>query len=444
MSGRKYDIVLWGATGFTGRLAARYLYANYRTTSAESVQAKNTGAEAAVQRQQPIRIAIAGRSESKLLALRSELISSANRDASDIDIVVASLEDAASMDRLAASAVVVLSTAGPYALVGSPVVDACVRQGTSYVDITGETQWVRSVIDCHHDTARQKRIKIVSCCGFDCIPSEYGCRYMVSQLRDAGLEPKEVNFVVTESKGSVSGGTLASMINVFASSSMKLLQELLNPFFLNPRDSTGAIVTPANPDVVSRSGDRALPVYDRVLRAWTMPHVMQAVDYRVVNRSNALLKWGYGKDFVFSEGLKTPNFIAAALGSVAFPVIGALMVFPPSRWIIQRLVPQPGEGPSAKMLEEGFFRVKMWAKGVDPATGEVSTLTGGIDAMKGDPGYAQTARMVSESAVCLALQARAGFPGSDADDFGVITPSVAFKDELFPRLENIGFSFYKD
>ena len=183
MPKREFDVVLYGATGFTGRQTVRY-FAEFAPPD--------------------LKWAIAGRSQSKLLSLKQKLNLGAN-----VDVVIADSADQTSLDAMAASTKVVLSTTGPFALYGTPVVDACVRSSTNYCDITGESQWIRTIVDGYHDQAAGKKLKIVNCCGFDCIPSDLGVMMMVDAMKEQGLDPEEIRYVMKDSLGGASGGTIA-------------------------------------------------------------------------------------------------------------------------------------------------------------------------------------------------------------------------------------------
>jgi hypothetical protein len=184
---RKFDVVVYGATGFTGSLVAEYFAKEYSATN--------------------LKWAIAGRSQSKLQSLKQKLNLGPN-----VDVLVADAADQKSLDAMAESTKVVLSTTGPFALYGTPLVDACVRSSTNYCDITGESQWIRGIIDGYHDQAAASKLKIVNCCGFDCIPSDLGVMMMVDAMKEQGLEPEEIRYVMKESLGGASGGTIASVI----------------------------------------------------------------------------------------------------------------------------------------------------------------------------------------------------------------------------------------
>lgn len=423
---RTFDVIVWGATGFTGSLVARYLAANYPA---------NTG----------LRWAVAGRNSQKLRDLIREISETCTNSLDHVGVISASLDSSSSLDSMTSQAVVILATAGPFAQLGTPIVESCVRQGTNYVDITGETPWVREIIDKYDEQSRQKRLKIVPCCGFDCIPSDMGCFYMVSKLLLRKLQPSEVRFILDDTKGGISGGTAASILNIFSSYSYATLFRLLDPYYLNPKErNSGQLMKPSEFSTRSAAADNNIMGFDSVFKSWTIPYFMQAVDLRVVNRSNALGSWRYGESFVFSERMKTPSAIVALIGTVVTPMFMFLMLNPLTRWLCSLVVPKQGTGPSKEERESGYFKIKLWGKGVNTTTGRTETITGGIDALNGDPGYGQTARMVAEAAVCLALN-EGHIESPDprrASVYGVITPSLAFGDAMIRRMTNIGIKCF--
>lgn len=200
---------------------------------------------------------------------------------------------------------------------------------------------------------------------------------------------QEVRFLADEMKGGASGGTMASVFNIFESLSMSELMELLNPFYLNPRDaSTRKPIMPHdNKALLVQSSDNTVMGYDSVTRSWTIPYVMQAIDTRLVNRSNALSGFQYGRTMVFSERMMVPNFFAALLGSVALSVFQLLVLVPFTRYFVKKVVPKPGQGPSQEMLDTGFFTARLWAKALNATTGEEVLVRGSVEARNGDPGY---------------------------------------------------------
>ncbi|MCU0657344.1 MAG: saccharopine dehydrogenase NADP-binding domain-containing protein [Polyangiaceae bacterium] len=403
---RALDVLVWGATGYTGRLVADYL----------------------ARRGSPgLRWGIAGRSQEKLEEVRRALA----RDLPELaalPIVLADASDPASLRRMAAQTRALCTTVGPFALHGSALVAACVQEKTHYADITGEVQWVRRMIDQHHDEALDAGVRIVHCCGFDSIPSDLGAQMMVEHLRDVHRqETASVRFVVGPSRGGFSGGTVASLLNVFeeAVRDPSLRRLLADPYSLDP---LGSPKSPPSPD-------QRGPVLDPDLRCWTAPFLMAPVNTRIVRRSNALLGRAYGPSFVYGEsmltGEGTPGRLAAAALSAALVASFGAFAVPPVRAALRRFVlPAQGDGPSEATREQGFFRGRLVAVGDRGAK-----VRGRVGGQK-DPGYAETAKMLAESVQCLALDQQ-----KLTDLYGVLTPASAMGKTLRERLVRAGMTF---
>eukprot|EP01041_Mallomonas_annulata_P001382 gene1382-2659_t len=417
MSCPKYDIVIWGATGFTGSLCAKYL--------------AGVGS---------VKYAIAGRSDSKLALLRDDI--KKTFPSVSVDIIVANLDDSSSLDNLVTQGNVIISTAGPFAKVGTPIIDACIRNGVHYVDITGEIPWVRKMIDKFHDNAQKKKLRIVNCCGYDCIPADIGAMMMADALLARGKTPREVRMLLGEARGSASGGTFASAINIVETMSFADMRAA-GPFSICPRDPiTNEPLQPIDIKAVTQASDSLFSDYDKEYSAWTMPYLMQAVDTRIVHRSNAVSGYKYGRNFIFTERLPfhmpaMAGFVASVFGSMFVSLAGLLLVFPPTRSIIKKLVPQPGSGPDEKARDQGFFKMLFWGKGRGENDAEDTVIYGGLDAPGGDPGYKLTSMMVCESALCIARD-----ESSLPTHYGVITPSTAFGNVLLNRLNRAGMKFF--
>lgn len=405
---RRFDVVLWGATGFTGQLTAEYLVRRH-------------GGEG-------LRLALAGRSRDKLERVRQGLADIDAR-AADLPLLEGDSLDAASLDALARDARVVCSTVGPYAKYGAALVRACVDAGTHYCDLTGEPQFVRAMIDEHHERARERGTRIVHCCGFDSIPSDLGTWMFFEDARERlGVTLHQVKLITGRIKGGVSGGTIASMMQVLedVKADRSLLRTLGNPYGLNPRGEM------RGPDTSDQRGVR----YDDDLGGWTGPFVMASINTRVVRRTNALLEYGYGRDFRYSEcsgtgrgpkGLARATQLAAGVAGV---MAGA--AFGPTRSLLLSKLPAPGEGPSRAEREAGSFEIHLIGKGHD-ADGQNHTLRARVVG-QADPGYGETAKMLGESALCLALDDLQS-PG------GVITPAYAMASPLLDRLRAQGMEF---
>jgi short subunit dehydrogenase-like uncharacterized protein len=391
---REFDIIVFGATGFTGRLVAEYL----------------AGAAA----RERLRWAIAGRNRDKLAALGL-----------GVPIVVADALDPAAMQALAWRTAVVCTTAGPFACYGSALVAACADAGTHYCDSTGEVPWMRRMIDAHHGRARSTGARIVHTCGFDSIPSDLGC-WAAQQafLAQFGAPARKITAVFGEQSGGFSGGTAASAFEIAreAGDDPAVRALLANPYALDP-DPTAP--RPAAPD------DAAIG-WQPTLRMFTVPFVMAAVNTRVVRRSHALAGAPWGTEFVYREVMSTPGSLRGA--AMALGIAGGLaalsfaMARPALRDRLARRAPRPGEGPSAEARARGHWIVRMVAEG---AQGETLVY---LAADRADPGYGSTAKMLGESALCLARD-----PLTSSG--GVLTPSVAMAQPLLDRLRRAGLSF---
>lgn len=388
---RELHVVLFGATGFTGRLIAAHLAAS---------PAKP-------------RWAIAGRNRAKLEALGF-----------DVPVIVADARDRSALDQLVQRTLVVCTTAGPYAKYGDQLVAACADAGTHYCDLTGEVQWMRRTIDAHHARAGETGARIVHSCGFDSVPSDLGVWAAQHAFRERyGRFARSVTALFGESSGAVSGGTVASAVETSreASEDRAVRKVLGNPYALDPDPGASR---PRVPDEASIGWNAAL-------RMFTVPFVMAQVNTRVVRRGHALAGFPYGEDFRYREVMSTPG---TALGAVMAAAItgglGALafaLKRPRLREVIARRAPQPGEGPDQARRERGHWKVRFVVE-----DGEDRLVY--IAADRADPGYGSTAKMLGESALCLALDPLSS-PG------GVLTPSVAMAQPLLTRLRAAGLTF---
>ncbi|MBX3250688.1 MAG: saccharopine dehydrogenase NADP-binding domain-containing protein [Myxococcales bacterium] len=400
---RAHDIVLFGATGFTGQLVAEYL---------------------ARHAPEGVRVALAGRSRSKLEAVRAALVAIDPR-AGGWPLRIADSHDRASLDAVARDAEVVCTTVGPYAKYGAELVAACVEHGTDYCDLTGETQFVRRMIDAHHERARETGARIVHCCGFDSIPSDLGTLMMQDEAQRRFGEPlQRVTYYAGETKGGFSGGTIASLLNVLeeAKRDRSVLKVLGDPYALRPAgDARG-------PDGPDQKGVR----FDPELGQWTAPFVMAAVNTRIVRRTNAILDYPWGRDFRYAEvmstgkgarGLARATTITGVLGGF----MGLAAIDPIRKLLAAKVLPKPGEGPSKEQRDAGFFVIRFIGK-----TASGRELRGRVEGTS-DPGYGETAKMLGESALCLAL----GGPSEG----GVRTPASTMGLVLLERLRAAGMVF---
>ena len=386
---KKYEIIVYGATGFTGQLCAKYLKNNYVDLS----------------------WAIAGRNKDKLDQVK------VNFDL-NCDVIVADGGDLESLRVLAGQTKVVLSTAGPFARYGSLLVQACVEQGTHYTDITGENHWVKGLIDMHHEVAASKGIRIIPSCGYDSIPSDIGTFFAVSQFD----KPVKRVDVYQEALGTASGGTTETMFSMG-----KLSKEMRDPFVLNPKNTVSS-----HQRKTSKDGFKIEKVEN--LKGWSGMGLMAVANTRVVRRSAALMEQNqkpYGIDFSFGEhGLFQSKKLAriASYGLLtAFIVIST-----PVKYLVRPFLHKQGEGPDQEMQDKGWFRSTFVAQAEDGET-KICSLYG-----SGDPGYKSTSKLVCESALTLARSD--SLPGGD-EYGGVLTSAVGLGDALIDRLKNAEIEF---
>ncbi len=405
-SDRTFDVVLWGATGFTGRLVAEYLVRRH-------------GAAAA------LRWAIGGRSRDKLEAVRAGL-AAIDPAAGDLPILVGDSADRASLDGVARATRVVCSTVGPFARHGRELVAACVEAGTDYCDSTGEPQFVRAMIDAHHVRAGQTGARIVHCCGFDSVPSDLGTLMLQECARAAGHGCVEVRHAVSLHGGAVSGGTAASMVELMeeAARDRGVRRLLADPFALDPGGEAH------DPD----GGDPRSIAWDPDLRRWTAPFVMAAINTRVVRRTNALLGYAWGRDFRYREAMSfaagTRGWMRAASVTGGVAAAMGVMAVSPLRHLAARVLPASGEGPSKERREKSSFTSRF----VGVVRGSSERLHATVRG--GDPGYDETAKMLGESALCLARDRDATRAGG-----GVLTPASCMGMALVDRLRREGMTF---
>ena len=384
---KTFDLVVHGATGFTGRLVVEYLLQRYPAGSG-------------------LRWAMGGRNAAKLAAVRDELGAPA-----DTPLVVTDTGNPASLQALMEQARLVLTTVGPYQLYGNELVAACASAGVDYVDLCGEPAWMRQMIDAHEAAAKASGARIVFSCGFDSIPFDLGVFMLQREMQARFGQPAQrVRGRVRKMKGTFSGGTAASLKATMAAAAAQpgVLELLRNPFSLTP-----GFEGPRQP-----SGSK--PMVDEVLGLWVAPFVMAAINTRNVHRSNFLLGHAYGADFVYDEMMVTG---AGEKGEALANAVAA------DKSLGADDGPKPGEGPSREERESGFYDVLFI--GTDTAG---HSLRVGVKGDR-DPGYGSTSKMITEAAVCL-LQDATATPG------GIWTTAPALGDKLIARLQaNAGLGF---
>jgi short subunit dehydrogenase-like uncharacterized protein len=401
-SDRAHDVVLYGASGFVGRLVAEHLAEHAPTDT---------------------RIALAGRSRAKVEAVRAGLPPGGR----GWPVLTADSSDDAGLAELAARTRVLVTTVGPYARYGLPVVEACARAGTHYADLTGEVLFVRAAIDRTDAVARGTGARIVHACGYDSIPSDLAVAELARRATADGAGGLTDVRTLATARGGFSGGTIDSLRTQLAAikADPSLRRVAGDPYALSPDRS-------AEPD--TRQPRDASPPHRDADGRWSAPFVMAPFNTRVVRRSNALQDWGYGRSFSYGEAMSTGRGIggAVAAGAVTGGLAGvvAAMGFGPTAALLDRVLPAPGTGPDEKTRQRGFFRM------VTTGTTESGRQYRSVAAGPGDPGYAATAVMLGQTALSLALD-----DDRLPDRAGSLTPATALGSVLVGRLRAAGHSY---
>src|SRR6185295_11200210 len=390
---REFDVIVYGASGFTGRLVAEYMQRTYGAGS-------------------NVTWAMAGRDTAKLNGIKAEI-------GANVPVIAANARDPASLEALAKRAKVVLTTVGPYQLYGEPLVAACVRTGTDYVDLCGEPNWMAEMIAQYSAAAKASGARIVFSCGFDSIPFDGGVFFLQQEMQQRfGAPAQRVRGRVRRMKGGFSGGTLASMLATMQAvkRNPRIGAVLIDPFALSPEKG-------------DPQPNGEIAVYDEIIPSWSAPFVRAAINTKNVHRTNALLGYPYGRDFAYDEMMLTgdgPGGEKRAKSAVsAAKMQRTLLGFGPTRAILKTFVlPKPGQGPSKEERENGSYEVLYVGE-----TAQGQTLRAAVSGDK-DPGYASTSKMISEAALCLAQDVdRNATPG------GVWTPMSAMGEKLIERLQ---------
>jgi short subunit dehydrogenase-like uncharacterized protein len=406
---REFDIVLYGATGFVGKLTAEYL--------------ARAGGDA--------RIALAGRSTERVRAVRDTLGESAR----SWPVVAADAASPSTLNEMAARTKVVVTTVGPYIRYGLPLVAACAGAGTDYADLTGESPFIRSSIDLYHKQAVDTGARIVHACGFDSVPSDLSVYALYEAARHDGAgELVDTDFVVRSMSGGLSGGTVASLLEVLrtVSSDPDMRRQFADPYTLSTDRGAEPELGPQS-DLRWRRGRQIAP---ELTGLWTAGFMMAPANTRIVRRSNALLDWAYGRRFRYSESMSLGSSAAAPVVSAIVSGVGNAMSGLGSRYfrllpsgLVERVLPKPGTGPSAAARDRGYYRTETY-----------TTTTSGARyvarmAQDGDPGYKATSVLLGESGLALA------FDRDKLSDLrGVLTPASAMGDALLARFPAAGVS----
>ncbi|MDT5159909.1 MAG: hypothetical protein QOC90_219 [Mycobacterium sp.] len=404
---REFDIVLYGATGFAGKLTAEYL--------------SRAGGDA--------RIALAGRSQDKLRAVRDTL----GEKAQSWPLIAADASQPSTLTAMAEQTRVVLTTVGPYLKYGLPLVAACAAAGTDYADLTGESLFIRESIDLYHKQAIDTDARIVHSCGFDSIPSDltvYALHRLAEQEQAGQLG--DTNFVVRRLAGAFSGGTVATMLELMrtASTDPEARRLMNDPYTLSP-DRAAEPELGAQPDTRWRRGGEIAP---ELRGYWTGAFLMASANTRIVRRSNALLGYAYGRRFEYAEQMSLGKSLVAPVAAAMATGGNAVTMALGSRYfnrlpskLVERIAPKPGTGPSERAREQGHYTVETYTTTTTGARYKATM------SQKGDPGYKATSVLLGESGLALALD------GDRLSDLrGVLTPAAAMGDALLARLPAAG------
>ena len=399
---RELDLVLMGATGFTGRLVATHLARHAPGTH---------------------RIGIAGRSISRLREVRDQL----GARASQWELIEVDSSDNDRLRQMAARTRAIGSTAGPFDTIGLPLVHACVAEATDYADITGETTFIRQSIDLAHERAVANGTRIVHACGFDSVPSDLGTQFLASSI---GEPLARASLVTGETIGGFSGGTVASMVAIVdrARRDPEARALLSDPYALSPNQSI-------EPNLGNQT-DFFAPGFDPFTGRMLAPFLMAPINTRVVRRSNSLQQWIYGKSLRYSEAMGMPDGPTGRLmgfGLLAgIAGLGAALAVPPLAHLVERILPKSGEGPSPDLQRRGRFSLTIHGEAVGSGRRGRVVVTG-----DGDPGYSATSRMFGEALLLLSADDRV----DSSTSAGVLTPATAFGAALRERLLTRGFTF---
>lgn len=398
---KQYDLIIFGATGFTGRLVVEYLWGKYGLNESLSW-------------------AIAARNKTKLEAINASIAQG------QLPMEIADSTDEKSLNHLCRKAKTICTTIGPYTKYGTQLIEACINNQAHYCDLSGEVTWMRAIIDQFQDKAKAAKVKIVHSCGFDSIPSDIGVWYVQRSFQEKyGSFATQVETGVKAMKGGFSGGTFASLREVMktANEDKEMKKLLFDPHGLDPADQKG----------ISRVSDLRSVKWSEAFHSWKAPFIMSTINTRIVRRSNALSDFPYGKDFVYKEFSLMGKGIGAWIKAwlMTFP-LGLIMSAKPNSFIdrmLKKWAPKAGEGPSKEEREKGF-----WVFDYKASNESGKVLTARIKGDK-DPGYGSTSKMLGEAAVCLSVDPL-------QSNYGILTPATAMGEALWQRLDqNAGLTF---
>ncbi len=388
---KKFDLIIWGSTGYTGKLVCEYIFKNYKRAN--------------------LKWALGGRNELKMKRLISSL------DLKDIPYLVADSNNKNSLFEMTKMTRTICSTVGPYAKYGTLLVESCIKSKTNYCDITGETHWIREIIDKYHNKALKNKVKIIHACGFDSVPSDLGVLYAQNKMKeDTGKYASKICMRVVSMKGGVSGGTIHSFLNILEESKKNnsVRKIINNPHSLNPKANR----------ISSDERDLKKITYDKTSKTWISPFIMASINTRIVRRSNYLTDFKYGEAFIYNEALIIgKSILSKILGYFRLIPIYLITKIKNSAiklWL-NLILPKPGEGPTEKSRKSGYFKFRFYV--FDNKLKAIASVSG-----VGCPGYGSTSKILAESSICLALDKL-------TKQSGVLTPSSGLGIPLLKRLE---------
>lgn len=397
MISNPYDIIIFGATSFVGKLICEYMIKQFSTDE--------------------VSWALAGRSESKLNELKKNL----GDKAKDLPVIIADASDLDALKSMCEQTKVVMSTVGPYDLYGETLIQACVETGTDYCDLTGEPHWIKKMLESYEEQAKQSGARIVHCTGFDSIPSDLGVYFTQREAqKQFGTHCSDIKMRIKNMRGGASGGTIATALNIAKElkENPQVRRDMVNPYSLCPKEH--GFKTRQNPIKLE---------FDDTFKTWVGPFFMSSINTRIVHRSNALSKKSYGENFHYSEGVMTgKGFKGKVRARSIYWGLAAFFTgagFGPIRAFLGRFVlPKPGEGPSPKAQQNGFYDFRFVGTTEDGQ--EIRTKVYGDM----DPGYGSTAKIISQAAMCLAHEVSSDVKG------GFWTPATLLGDKLIDRLNS--------
>eukprot|EP00049_Salpingoeca_infusionum_P010296 m.174970 g.174970 ORF g.174970 m.174970 type:complete len:413 (+) comp14602_c0_seq1:368-1606(+) len=400
---REFDVVVMGASGFTGQRVVEHIAQRYGTS---------------------IKWAVAGRNKAKLESTLSAVASRLNvPEVANIPVLVADSHNMDQLDAMTSRTRVVASTTGPFLRHGSDLVASCVKNGTSYCDSTGESVWAADMYKKHNEEAKAKGIRIVPMCGLDCVPADLGTYLATKELKKAGVECERVDSYIVKMKGGASGGTFNTMLT--------FLEEMYNSDKATRAEMGSPYVLVPAAERSEQSQPSLYPVeFSKDINSYTQFFPLSSVNAQTVHWSNYSSNWAYGKQLQYKEKKRAKSYWKATFETLVLATITFLGFLPFTRNILRKVLPQPGTGPSEEEMKNGRFLLKVFAKGPAIDNQEPTTRVVNFQIDEG-PGYSGTGRMVAEAALTMALNPDLSTPT------GVLPTAVALGDTFVERLNQL-------